>query len=48
MTLNCLVTGLADDSILPDLPDETPHPTFEGGEQDGLEDADLVNSHSST
>ncbi|KAI9281404.1 hypothetical protein BC943DRAFT_362983 [Umbelopsis sp. AD052] len=38
---------LADDSILPDLPEETPHPTFEGGEQLGLEDADLINTTSS-
>lgn len=48
MRLNYFVTGLADDSILPDLPDETPRPTFEGGEQVGLEDADLVNTNSST
>jgi hypothetical protein len=47
MTLNYFVAGLADDSILPDLPEETPHPTFEGGEQLGLEDADLANTNSS-
>lgn len=29
--------------MLPDLPDETPNPTYNEDEQIGLEDSDLVN-----
>ncbi|CAM0135456.1 hypothetical protein VKS41_005097 [Umbelopsis sp. WA50703] len=35
--------ALADDSMLPDLPEETPQPKYDESKQLGLVDADLVN-----
>jgi hypothetical protein len=41
--MNCFDAVAADDSMLPDLLDETPSPTYNEDEQIGLEDSDLVN-----
>jgi hypothetical protein len=38
-----LPLALADDSMLPDLPEETPQPKYDESKQLGLVDADLVN-----
>lgn len=35
--------ALADESMLPDLPEETPRPKYDESNQLGLVDADLVN-----
>lgn len=37
--------ALADDSMLPDLPEETPRPKYDESKQLGLVDADLVNDN---